>query len=66
MNQEIARTSDDPHTRFEQIKKAVQQQVDMKSWSQKFAGNDPDDKDFFETWSWPSLIEAVHSELWPR
>jgi len=47
MNQEIARTSDDPHTRFEEIKKAVEQKVDMKSWSEKFAGNDPSDKDFF-------------------
>jgi len=66
MNQEIARSSDGPHTRFEQIKKAVEQKVDMKLWSEKFAGNDANDRDFFETWSWPSLIEAVHAELWPR
>jgi hypothetical protein len=41
MNREIGRTSADPQTRFNEIKKAVEQSVDMKAWRQKFAGDAP-------------------------
>jgi glyoxylase-like metal-dependent hydrolase (beta-lactamase superfamily II) len=66
VNQEIGRTSADPRTRLDEIKKAVEQNVDMKAWRQKFAGDDPNNRDFFEVFTWPSLIEAAHAELWPR
>jgi len=66
MNQEIGRTSSEPQKRFDQIKKAVEQKVDVKAWSQTFAGDNPNEREFFEVFSWPGLLEAVHAEMWPR
>ncbi|HEY2905237.1 MAG TPA: MBL fold metallo-hydrolase [Vicinamibacterales bacterium] len=66
MNDEIGRTSDRPERRLEDIKKAVEQRVDVKAWRQKFAGNDPNERDFFDSFAWPGLIEAALAEMWPR
>jgi len=66
MTQEIARTSADPQARFEEIKRAVEKQVDKSAWSRRFAPDDADERDFFEDFSWPGLLLAVHAELWPR
>jgi cyclase len=66
MNQEIGRTSASPDKRFDEIKKAVEQNVGMNTWRQKFAGDDPRDRDFFEVFAWPGLLEAAHAEMWPR
>ena len=66
MTQEIARTSADPQARFEEIKRAVEKQVDKSVWSRRFAPDDADERDFFEDFSWPGLLLAVHAELWPR
>jgi hypothetical protein len=66
MNQEIGRTSDSPQTRFDEIKKAIERNVNMSAWRQKFAGDDPNERDFFEVFTWPGLLEAAHAEMWPR
>jgi cyclase len=66
MTQEIARTSMDPQARFEEIKHAVEKRVDKSEWSRRFAPDDADERDFFEDFSWPGLLLAVHAELWPR
>jgi hypothetical protein len=66
INEEIGRSSSEPQKRFEQIKKAVEQKVDEKVWSQKFAGKDESEMEFFEAFSWPGLLEAVLAEMWPR
>jgi cyclase len=66
MNQEIGRTNASPQRRFDELKKAVEQNVDLNAWRQKFAGDDPDNKDFFDTFSLQGLLEAAHAELWPR
>jgi hypothetical protein len=50
---EIGRTSSEPQKRFDQIKKAVEQKVDVKAWSQTFAGDNPNEREFFEVFSWP-------------
>lgn len=44
----------------------MEKSVDMKVWEQKFAGDDPNDRDFFEVFAWPGLLEAAHAEMWPR
>jgi hypothetical protein len=46
--------------------KAVEKGVDMRAWQQKFAGDDPNDRNFFEVFAWPGLLEAAHAEMWPR
>jgi len=66
MNQEIGRTNAEPQKRFAEISNAVEKSVDMKSWQQKFAGDDPSDRDFFEVFTWPGLLEAAHAQMWPR
>jgi len=66
MAQEIGRTSASPQNRFEAIKKGVEQNVDVKAWRQKFAGDDPQNQEFFDVFSWPGLLEAAHAEMWPR
>jgi cyclase len=66
MNAEIGRTSDRPERRLEQIKKAIEQHVDVKAWRQKFAGDDPNERDFFDSFAWPGVIEAALAEMWPR
>src|SRR5215472_1634555 len=66
MNKEIGRVSADPKTRFDEIKSAVERSVDVKTWRQKFAGDDPNEREFFDGFSWPGLLEAVHAEMWPR
>ena len=66
MNREIGRVSTEPKTRFAEIKKAVEQAVDMRVWREKFAGDDPGEREFFEVFAWPGLLEAAHAEMWPR
>ena len=66
MNQEIGRTTAEPQKRFNEIRQAVEKSVDMKAWEQKFAGDDPNSRDFFEVFAWPGLLEAAHAEMWPR
>jgi cyclase len=66
MNVEIGRTNAGPQKRFDEIKKAVEKNVDMKAWEQKFASDDASDRDFFEVFAWPGLLEAAHAEMWPR
>jgi glyoxylase-like metal-dependent hydrolase (beta-lactamase superfamily II) len=66
INQEIARSIANPHKRLDEIKKAVARDVDVNAWRQKFAGDDPANRDFFDSFSLPGLIEAAHAELWPR
>jgi hypothetical protein len=44
----------------------VEQNVDVKAWRKKFAGDDPDEGEFFEVFAWPGLLEAAHAEMWPR
>jgi hypothetical protein len=66
MNLEIGRTSANPQRRLDEIKKAVERNVNVNAWRQKFAGNDPDDRDFFDAFAWPGLLEAADAEIWPR
>jgi cyclase len=54
MNQEIGHTTD-PQKSFDEIKKAVERNVDMNAWRRKFAGDDPNERDFFEVFAWPGL-----------
>jgi Zn-dependent hydrolases, including glyoxylases len=66
MSTEIGRTTADPRTRMEQIKKIVEQNINIEDWRNKFSGGNPDNRDFFDTFSWPGLVEATHAEMWTR
>ena len=66
MNLEMGRSPNDTRTSFDAIKKAVERDVNPDAWIHKFAGDDPNNRDFFEVFSWPGLLEAIHAEMWPR
>ncbi|MDQ3805069.1 MAG: MBL fold metallo-hydrolase [Acidobacteriota bacterium] len=52
--------------RLEDVQKAVPQAVDVAAWRRRFAGDDPDNRDFFDTFSLPGLITAAYAEAWRR
>jgi cyclase len=52
--------------KLEAVKKEVQQKIDLNALRQQFAGDDIDNRNFFDTFSLPGLIEAAYAELWPR
>ncbi len=48
---------------LEPVRQAVQKNFDAGAWRQKFAGNDKDNQDFFDT-TYAGLITAAHAEIW--
>lgn len=50
---------------LEPVREAVQKNLDVSSWRQKFAGNDKDNQDFFDT-TFAGLLTAAHVEHWGR
>ena len=63
---EIGRSITTPHRRLDEIKMAVAKNADLDSWRQKFAGDDPENRDFFDSFSVTGVVEAAHAELWPQ
>lgn len=49
---------------LEDVREAVHKAIDMAQWRQKFAGDDKDNRDFFDTFSLPGLITAAYREAW--
>lgn len=48
---------------LEKVRAAVEQNVDVAKWRQKFAGTDKDDVEFFDTFSWPGVVTAAHAQI---
>jgi glyoxylase-like metal-dependent hydrolase (beta-lactamase superfamily II) len=48
---------------LDSVRQAVQKNFDIAPWRLKFAGNDKDDQDFFDT-TYAGLIIASHAEIW--
>ncbi len=48
------------------VKKAVLSNVNVGKWRERFAGDDKDSRDFFDSFSLSGLITAAYAELWPR
>ncbi len=63
---EIGRSTTSAHRRLPEVKAAVAKNADIDSWRLKFAGNDPDNRDFFDSFSLTGVVEAAHAELWPQ
>lgn len=66
VDREMATTSVAPRKRLDPITKAVTQDPEVIACSKKLIGDDPDSRDFFESWSFPELIEVILAERWPR
>lgn len=48
---------------LEPVRQAVQKNLDVSEWRQKFAGGDKDNQDFFDS-TYAGLITAAHAEIW--
>jgi cyclase len=53
-------------TKLEEVRAAVLKDVDFDMWRQRFAGDDKDNREFFDTFSKPGLITAAYAETWRR
>jgi cyclase len=51
---------------LETVREAVLKAIDMTAWRQKFAGDDKDNRDFFDGFSLPGLITAAYAQVWGR
>jgi cyclase len=51
---------------LEKIQEAVDKNVDVKSWREKFAHGDKDNETFFQTFSYPGVVTAAYAEIWGR
>lgn len=63
---EIGRSGGTAHRRLPEIKAAVAKNAGIDSWRQKFAGDDPENRDFFDGFALTGVMEAGHAELWPQ
>lgn len=65
VSKEIYRVGNGPRN-LEAVREAVHKAVDMAAWRQKFAGDDKDNRDFFDSFSLPGLVTAAYAESWGR
>ncbi|HKY04282.1 MAG TPA: MBL fold metallo-hydrolase [Blastocatellia bacterium] len=52
--------------KLEDVQKAVRKAMESAPWRQRFAGDDKDNLDFFDTFSLPGLVTAAYAETWRR
>ena len=62
---EVYRIGNGPRN-LEAVREAVQKDIDVEAWRQRFAGDDPDNRDLFDTFSFPGLITAAYAQVWGR
>jgi cyclase len=65
VSREVYRLGNGPQN-LEAVREAVHKAVDVAAWRQKFAGDDPDNRDFFDTFSLRGLVTAAYAEVWGR
>jgi glyoxylase-like metal-dependent hydrolase (beta-lactamase superfamily II) len=65
VDREIHRAGSGPRN-LEAVKKAVLANMNVAAWRDRFAGDDQDNRDFFDGFSLSGLITATYAELWPR
>jgi cyclase len=62
---EVYRIGNGPRN-LEAVREAVKKAIDMNAWRQKFAGDDQDNRDFFDSFSLPGVVTAAYAEVWGR
>lgn len=48
---------------LELVRTEVEKSVDFAAWRQKFAGDNPEDRDFFDSFSRPGVVSAAFAQL---
>ena len=62
---EVYRIGNGPRN-LEAVREAVLKAIDMNAWRQKFAGDDKDNRQFFDGFSLPGVVTAAYAEVWGR
>ena len=65
VDKEIHRTGSGPRN-LDAVRKGVQDNVNVAAWRQRFAGDDKENRDFFDNFSFSGLVTAAYAEIWPR
>ena len=65
VSKEVHRLGNNPK-KIDEVVEAVQKAIDLEAWRRKFAGDNTDDRDFFDSFSLPGVIKAAFAETWPR
>jgi glyoxylase-like metal-dependent hydrolase (beta-lactamase superfamily II) len=52
--------------KLDEVKEKVRTALPLAAWSDRFAGDDGEAKDFFEHFALDGLITAAYASLWPR
>lgn len=60
---EVYRRGNGPRN-LEAVREAVMKSVDVNAWRQKFAGDDKENREFFDGFSMPGLVTAAYREAW--
>jgi cyclase len=60
---EVYRRGNSPRN-LEAVREAVMKAVDVNAWRQKFAGDDKENRQFFDGFSMPGLVTAAYREAW--
>jgi glyoxylase-like metal-dependent hydrolase (beta-lactamase superfamily II) len=51
---------------LEEVRAGVEKAIDLEAWRRKFAGDDPENREFFDGFSFPGLVRAAFAETWRR
>jgi cyclase len=51
---------------LETVREALKKEIDFNAWRQKFAGDDEENRTFFDGFSLPGLVTAAYAEVWGR
>lgn len=51
---------------LEAVREALKKDIDFIAWRQKFAGDDEENRAFFDGFSLPGLVTAAYAEAWGR
>jgi cyclase len=52
--------------KLDEIQAVVEKNVNLAEWRQGFAGDDAENKDFFDGFTFPGLVKAAYAESWPK
>ncbi len=63
VSMEVYKRGNSPRN-LEAVREAVMKTVDVAAWRQKFAGDDKDNREFFDGFSMPGLVTAAYREAW--
>jgi cyclase len=52
--------------KLDEVQQSVTAAIDLPKWRKFFAGDDKDNQDFFDSFSYPGLVKAAYAEMWRR